>query len=76
MNGRILFGGFSLGFVTTWSLNTILLSPAFAQPGEYRNWHMGQGMMGNWGMDTLKERYAKARKRRKGKVFTGNDMHQ
>lgn len=28
----------------------MLLSPAFAQSGGYRNWHMGQGMMGNWGM--------------------------
>lgn len=31
-------------------LNTIFISPAFAQPGNYGNWHMGRWMMGNWGM--------------------------
>lgn len=39
-----------LGLLTIWGLNNILLSPAFAQSGGYRNWHMGRWMMGDWGM--------------------------
>jgi hypothetical protein len=31
-------------------LSTIFISPAFAKPGNYGNWHMGRWMMGNWGM--------------------------
>ena len=47
---RVLFSRFSLGLVTVWVLNNILLSPAFAQSGGYRTGHMGGWMMGNWGM--------------------------
>ena len=47
---RTLFSRLSLGLVTAWGLNTVLLSPAIAQSGGYRNWHMGQSMMGGWGM--------------------------
>lgn len=39
-----------IGFVVMVGLNNILLSPAFAQYGGYRNWHMGRWMMGDWGM--------------------------
>ncbi|MGD9976248.1 MAG: SHOCT domain-containing protein [Desulfatirhabdiaceae bacterium] len=39
-----------LGLLTIWGLNNLLLSPAFAQSGGYRNWHMGRWMMGDWGM--------------------------
>lgn len=39
-----------LALLTIWGLNNILLSPAFAQSGGYRNWHMGRWMMGDWGM--------------------------
>jgi putative membrane protein len=38
------------GLLTIWGLNKILSSPAFAQAGGYRNWHMGRWMMGDWGM--------------------------
>jgi len=39
----------------TWPLAVLVLScfivsPAFAQSGGYRNWHMGRWMMGDWGM--------------------------
>ncbi len=47
---RILFSRFSLGFVTIWVLNTILLSSAFAQSGGYPRGHMWGWMMGDWGM--------------------------
>ncbi|SHH99953.1 SHOCT domain-containing protein [Desulfofustis glycolicus] len=47
---RILFSRLSLGVVTIWFLNNILLSPAFAQSGGYRTGHMWGGMMGDWGM--------------------------
>jgi len=50
MNSRILFSRQSLGLVTVWGLNAVLLSPAFAQSGGYRNGHMGRWMMGDWGM--------------------------
>ena len=39
-----------LGLLAIWGLNNILLRPAFAQSGGYRNWHMGRWMMGDWGM--------------------------
>ncbi len=50
MISRIFSNKFSLGLLTMWSLNTVLLSPAFAQVGGYRNGHMGRWMMGDWGM--------------------------
>jgi putative membrane protein len=37
-------------YLTMLGLINILLSPAFAQSGGYRNWHMGRWMMGDWGM--------------------------
>jgi len=39
-----------IGLLAIWGLNNILLSPAFAQSGGYRTWHMGRWMMGDWGM--------------------------
>ena len=38
-----------------WSLLLLIFSylyssPAIAQSGRYNDWHMGPGMMGNWGM--------------------------
>lgn len=39
-----------MGLLTIWGLNNIMLRPAFAQSGGYRNWHMGRWMMGDWGM--------------------------
>jgi putative membrane protein len=39
-----------VGIFTISGLNSILLSPAFAQSGGYRNWHMGRWMTGDWGM--------------------------
>ena len=39
-----------MGLLAIWSLNNFMLSPAFAQSGGYRNWHMGRWMMGDWGM--------------------------
>ena len=45
INNRVL-----TGLITIWGLNNILLSPALAQSGGYRNWHMGRWMMGDWGM--------------------------
>jgi len=50
MISRNFINRFSLGLLTIWSLNTVLLSPAFAQTGGYGNWHMGRWMMGDWGM--------------------------
>ena len=50
MMSRNFFNRFSLGLLTIWSLNTVLLSPALAQPGGYGNGHMGRWMMGDWGM--------------------------
>ncbi len=47
---RYIYNRVLIGFLTIWGLNSILLSPAFAQPGGYRNWHMGRWMMGDWGM--------------------------
>lgn len=38
------------GLFAILALSNIYLSPALAQPGRYSNWHMGQGMMGDWGM--------------------------
>ena len=50
MKRRNFISRFSSGLITIWSLNTVLISPAFAQPGGYGNWHMGRWMMGDWGM--------------------------
>lgn len=47
---KYYYNRFLLGLLTVWGLNNILLSPAFAQSGGYRNWHMGRWMMGDWGM--------------------------
>jgi putative membrane protein len=47
---KYINNGVLTGLVTIWGLNSILLSPALAQSGGYRNWHMGRWMMGDWGM--------------------------
>lgn len=38
-------------FLAIMALSNLYLSPALAQTGRYNsNWHMGRGMMGDWGM--------------------------
>ncbi|MFZ7125496.1 MAG: SHOCT domain-containing protein [Desulfobacterales bacterium] len=47
---KYVYNKLLMGLLTIWSSNNILLTPAFAQSGGYRNWHMGRWMMGDWGM--------------------------
>ena len=47
---RFINNNVVIGILSIWGLNSNLLSPAFAQSGGYRNWHMGRWMMGGWGM--------------------------
>jgi putative membrane protein len=47
---KYIYNRVLLGLLTIWGLSNIVLSPAFAQSGGYRNWHMGRWMMGDWGM--------------------------
>jgi putative membrane protein len=46
------FNAITKGTIATLSLSFILFltTPALAQWGDNRGWHMGSGMMGGWGM--------------------------
>ena len=41
---------FHISTIVLWVLGIFPLSAAFAQEGRYQGWHMGPGMMGDWGM--------------------------
>jgi putative membrane protein len=59
-HGEITIGGYMIykiglkkvltGFLAIVALNSIYPGSAPAQSGRYDNWHMGPGMMGDWGM--------------------------
>ena len=50
MNHKIRFQKVTMWALSILLLSNIFLSPALAQSGRYSNWHMGRGMMGDWGM--------------------------
>jgi putative membrane protein len=50
MINKSIYSTGSMGLFVIMGLNSILIGPALAQSGGYRNWRMGHWMMGDLGM--------------------------